>query len=447
MWSKPSSLTVHFGCLLLLALLVGTFTFGLVQLCGGAAVERYLENSDIQERRTLQRVAEFQHYVTQNSLSTWDTAKLTAWVKTQPMLLLEIYRSNILLYTSFAPNGPLEEQDEEESPYYGWVSYYIVSFSDGEAEVVFYANDGYRWTVLLTIAALLLSFLMFLLVFLRGCQKLGRYICLLCGEIQAMEGGDLDAAITLRGNHDLTRLAQSLDSMRLALRGQQEREASILRTNQAMVTAMSHDLRTPLTALQIYTSILRLKKYTPDQLDGYIEKIDAKAAQIKQLAENIFEYSLVSHTQPVLLDPPVPFREVFHDILSETTAYLEERGFSLKPDLDWPPMEVAVYPPYIKRLVDNAVSNIVKYADPAIPVEIKAFPAESGPVLSFQNNVLPAPARQEGTHIGLANMQAMMENMGGECQARQTDLSFRIELRFSAAPEEAKKIQNPSEIL
>ena len=41
----------------------------------------------------------------------------------------------------------------------------------------------------------------------------------------------------------------------------------------------------------------------------------------------------------------------------------------------------------------------------------------------------------------------MMENMGGECQARQTDLSFRIELRFSAAPEEAKKIQNPSEIL
>ena len=59
MWSKPSSLTVHFGCLLLLALLVGPFTFGLVQLCGGAAVERYLENSDIQERRTLQRVAEF----------------------------------------------------------------------------------------------------------------------------------------------------------------------------------------------------------------------------------------------------------------------------------------------------------------------------------------------------------------------------------------------------
>lgn len=307
MRSKASSLTVYFGGLLLLALLVGALTFGLMQLCGGAAVDYYLENSAIQERRTLQRVEEFQSYVTQNSLSTRDTSKLTAWVRRQPMLLLEIYRANILLYTSFAPNEPLEEQNEEEAPYYDWVSYYIVAFSDGNAEVVFYANDGYRWTTLLTISALLLSFLMFLLVFLRGCQKLGQYIRLLCGEIQDIEGGNLDSAITLRGNHDLTRLAQSLDSMRLALRDQQERETSILRTNQAMLTAMSHDLRTPLTTLQIYTSILRLKKYNPGQLDGYLEKIDAKAAQIKQLAENIFEYSLVSRTQPVLLDPPVPF--------------------------------------------------------------------------------------------------------------------------------------------
>lgn len=138
-----------------------------------------------------------------------------------------------------------------------------------------------------------------------------QYICQLSVEIQAMEGGDLDVPITFRGNHELTRLAHSLDSMRQAFQEQKEREINIFRANQAMIIAMSHDLRTPLTTLQIYTDILRYKKYEPSQLDGYLEKIDAKAAQIKQLSENIFEYSLVSGIKPLNWRHPAPFGMCF----------------------------------------------------------------------------------------------------------------------------------------
>lgn len=428
MWKrKPSGLTAQFGALLVLAGMVSALLFGCLYFCGGVLLERYFEDSGFQTRLTEKRILDLQNYVTDNGLSARDASQLTRWVKKQPLILLEIYRSNVLLYSSSAPEA---WEENEEAPFYGWNSYYEIDFADGSAEVVLYANDTFRWSSYLTTGALFLSCLLFLLIFLRGCRKIVAYICQLSREIQTMEGGDLDVPITFQGDHELTRLAKSLDAMRQAFKEQREREAAVFRANQTMITEMSHDLRTPLTALQIYTDILRFRKYDPGQLEEYLEKIDAKAAQIKQLSENIFEYSLISREQTVQLDTPAPFRNVFHDVLSEMAACLGQRGFSFRLKLDWPEAKAAVHPAYIRRLADNMTSNFLKYADPAVPILMEAGETEDGPWLALQNAVRPDGASQESTQIGLANMRTMMEKMGGCCQVFHTPSSFRVELRF-----------------
>ena len=230
---------------------------------GGQLMEQYFDGSDFQQQYNERRMQAFQSYVEENGLATTDTAQITHWNKKHPLILMEIYRSNVLRYTSAAPDEVLD--NEEEVPYYAWVSYYEIPFADGAAEVVIYADDTYRFFTWLTVISLGMALLLFLFIFLQGCRGLVRYICRLSEEIQAMEGGDLDVPITFRGNHELTRLARSLDSMRRAFQEQKEQEANIFRANQAMITAMSHDLRTPLTTLQIYTDILRYKKYNPSQ--------------------------------------------------------------------------------------------------------------------------------------------------------------------------------------
>lgn len=65
----------------------------------------------------------------------------------------------------------------------------------------------------------------------------------------------MNTSITLQGHNELTQLAQSLDSMRLAFKEQREQETALFQTHQQMITEMSHDLRTLLTTLQIYTDI------------------------------------------------------------------------------------------------------------------------------------------------------------------------------------------------
>lgn len=435
---RASSLTAHFSLLLLLSSAAAALLFCCLRFGGGWLLEQYFDGSNFQQQYNERRMQNFQSYVVENDLATTDTAQITRWNKKHPLTLMEIYRSNILRYTSAAPDEVLD--NETEAPYYAWVSYYEIPFADGTAEVVIYADDTYRFFTWLTVLSLGIALLVFLSVFLWGSRKLVQYICQLSVEIQAMEGGDLDVPITFRGNHELTRLAHSLDSMRQAFQEQKEREINIFRANQAMITAMSHDLRTPLTTLQIYTDILRYKKYEPSQLDGYLEKIDAKAAQIKQLSENIFEYSLVSRHQTIELEAPCPFRDVFHDQLSEMAVYLTQQNFSFELELDWPDLNISICSQFIKRLMDNVQSNLIKYADAEFPVLIAVLEKDCGAAILFQNKISSTPLQQDGTHIGLANMKAMMEKMGGECRKNQTGSIFQLELWFpSVTPKQSKE--------
>ena len=431
MKNKTSRLTMRFGVLLLIALFSSTVFILILRFGGAAAIESYFERTGFQQKYNEKRIANLQSFIDKHGLSTKDVAQITKWAKTQPMILLEIYRANVLLYTSYAPEEAME--NEMEAPHYAWVSYYEVAFSDGDADVVIYADDSYRFYTLLTIVSLGLSTLLFLVIFLLGCQGMIRYICKLSGEIQAMEGGDLDIPISVMGNDELTSLAKSLDSMRRAFKAQKEHEAEMFQANQAMITQMSHDLRTPMTVLQIYTDILKYNRCKPEQVSDYLMKIDRKVAQMKQLSENLFEYSLISREQTIVLEGPMPFREAMHDLLSETVTVLSEQGFSFDLQLDWPQEKVCVHPPYLKRIMDNVTSNISKYAAKDSALQVKVGSVGRMVYLSIRNQIAFRDAEQEGTHIGITNIRAMMEKMGGECKVKSTESVFRMELCFPAA--------------
>ncbi len=161
-----------------------------------------------------------------------------------------------------------------------------------------------------------------------------KYIVQLSEEIQAMEGGDLDHPITVQGSDELTTLASSLDSMRLTLRQQHEDEAAAAAKVKNLITEMSHDLRTPLTTLLLYTEILRHRKYeTTAQAEDYLAKIDTKARQLKQLSDNLFEYALVTRDTVAVLDPPARFSQIFEEPLTEMVGELQERGFACALEL------------------------------------------------------------------------------------------------------------------
>lgn len=430
------------GCILLyFALLFAT----------RAGLSYYNNHSDIQQRSIVRQVERFQKYVTAQEISAKDTRAIDDWVGQQSFLLMNIYRGHRMLYSNFSfsfGDGPDEErepgsnfsfsfgdgsEEERESGKSGQ-EFYLVQFSDGPAQVQLFCNVVLNWWVLLSKLLIVFCVGVFLVVFWFACRRIVKYIIQLSEEIQAMEGGDLDHPITVQGSDELTTLASSLDSMRLTLRQQHEDEAAAAAKVKNLITEMSHDLRTPLTTLLLYTEILRHRKYeTTAQAEDYLTKIDTKARQLKQLSDNLFEYALVTRDTVAVLDPPARFSQIFEEPLTEMVGELQERGFACALELGEEDDTLAVKEQYVRRILDNITSNLLKYADPAQDISVR-FVKENGKAgLAFENAVLPGQHRTDSTKVGLTSIETMMEKMHAACRIEQSGERFCITLLFPIA--------------
>ena len=198
-----------------------------------------------------------------------------------------------------------------------------------------------------------------------------------------------------------------------------------------LITEMSHDLRTPLTTLLLYTEILRHRKYeTTAQAEDYLAKIDTKARQLKQLSDNLFEYALVTRDTVAVLDPPARFSQIFEEPLTEMVGELQERGFACALELGEEDDTLTVKEQYVRRILDNITSNLLKYADPAQDISVR-FVKENGKAgLAFENAVLPGQHRTDSTKVGLTSIETMMEKMHAVCRIKQSGERFCITLLF-----------------
>ena len=405
--------------------MISVFFFFLSGWVGDYLIYHFYDNSDYDEKRNQEYAARLQKYLDENQLTTEDKEQLTAWVLQQRVISLLVYKDNILIYDSEYPKADLRKE-HIEAGYHGWENYYTVQFADGEAQISIFGMYVFQFRHYALIGELLLSFALFVGIVMLGIRKTMGYIRRLCGEIKLLEGGELDYEITVKGSDELAQLARGLDDMRRSFRDKVEQEARLMRSNQKMITEMSHDLRTPLTTIMLYTEILLKQKYkNEEQMWAYIEKIHQKTCRMKQLSDHLFEYALILGEVKADLEEPMAFETVFYDLLSETCAYLKQNGFRLETDLCWERRMICVNTNYIARILDNLTSNIIKYGDQSSEVYIKSLYTEERAGFIFENVKKRVERKTDSTGIGLGNVKSMMKQMGGSFQAEETGESFR----------------------
>ena len=112
--------------------------------------------------------------------------------------------------------------------------------------------------------------------------------------------------------------------MRLTLKNSMENERKVHRDNQELIRAVSHDLRTPLTALNGYLEILHRKK-AGRRLPAYIQKCLEKTEEIRNLSDKMFEYALVfENTGEIIMQTWNP--SMFAEMVKEMAEELSVQG-------------------------------------------------------------------------------------------------------------------------
>lgn len=238
---------------------------------------------------------------------------------------------------------------------------------------------------------------------------------------------------------DMRRLAAELNEELRKLRKQRHRfEQGDLELKNA-VTNISHDLRTPLTAIWGYLDLLE-KEAMSEPVSRYVEMIRNRAALLTQLTEELFRYSVILTTEENLEKEPVELNRALEESIAAFYAALTERGITPKIRLTEKKIIRQLDRSALSRVFSNLLNNAIKYSDGDLEISL----SEKGEVL-FSNHASGLNEVQVGrlfdrfytvetarnsTGLGLSIARALVERMHGTITAEYAEGRLSIRLQF-----------------
>ncbi len=271
---------------------------------------------------------------------------------------------------------------------------------------------------------LFVSILLFFIIILFFFNRKIKFVRVLEKEVLTMSSGDLTRSVPNLGNDEIGILARELNNLRITLNENIMKEQASHKANQDLITALSHDLRTPLTILTGYLEVLRLKR-NPGVQEEYIGRCLKKAEDIKDLTDRMFEYALVSEENEV---PEISWlsTDFIEQCLTENCDFIRLAGFT--PHLLMPDTSHVMESDktMLKRIINNLFSNILKYGDKKQPVTVSGKIKKQILSISITNAVKQEHSCTRSNNIGLNNVQKMTKLLGSEIKVEEKDGAFTV---------------------
>lgn len=237
----------------------------------------------------------------------------------------------------------------------------------------------------------------------------------------------------------MRRLAVVLNSQLRQLRRERRRLQSGDAELREAVVNVSHDLRTPLTAIRGYLELLRREEKS-ESVERYLAIIENRAEALTRLTEELFRYSIVASGESEFSPEPVSLGAALEESLSAYYGALKGAGIS--PEVSVPEQKVVrrLDRAALSRVFGNIISNAVKYS--AGDLDISLSPAgeiifaNSAPGLSevqagrLFDRFYTVEDGQKSTGLGLSIARALTEQMGGAISAIYADGRLSIHVLF-----------------
>lgn len=206
----------------------------------------------------------------------------------------------------------------------------------------------------------------------------------------------------------------------------------MLQVNKDLVTSMSHDLRTPLTILNGYLEILNMDHIKDEEQRRHYLKLSLERAQeIKELSDDLFEYFLIyGENEKRINVEAVPAYMLAEDLIANQFLGLEEEGFELSGinRTNEQSGNCMINTQYMHRVLNNIISNLEKYADKEIPIEVYTGIEQGFMIIRVRNGICRNLDEHESTKIGLVTCDRIMRLHHGEFKKYETENEFTVKL-------------------
>lgn len=396
-------------------------------------VDGIFDDQDKNRNLQMRYIKDLQNYITKMDITTDTISQLKNWTDENSYVYLAVYQNNKVVFNSdYTYDENLETEvavgDVQESEYL-----YQLKLTDKRVvSADIFCYDYWKYYYYIWGAGIIIGVFLFIIVITMLLQKKVRYINSIVQELQILEGGNLEYPITVKGNDEVANLALGIDQMRLSIMDNMKKEQRMMQVNKDLVTSMSHDLRTPLTILNGYLEILNMDHIKDEeQRKHYLELSLARIREIKELSDDLFEYFLIYGENEKRIDvEAVPACMLAEDLIENQFLGLEEAGYQFTGvnRTNEQSGNCMVNIKYMQRVLNNIISNLEKYADKDIPIEVSASVEENFMVIRVRNGIRKNLDEHESTKIGLITCDRIMKLHHGEFKKYEAENEFTVQL-------------------
>ena len=256
---------------------------------------------------------------------------------------------------------------------------------------------------------------------------------------QNIKEGNLDFVLDVEGNDEFSQLCQDFEEMRRRLKESTEEKNLIEKENKELISNISHDLKTPITAVKGYVEgIMDGVADTPEKMDRYVRTIYNKTNEMDHLINELTFYSKIDTNRIPYTFSKLNVEYYFSDCAEEVGLELETKGIELVY-ANYVENDVVVIADgeQIRRVIHNIIGNAIKYMDKKrgiiqirvkdvgdfIQVEIedngKGIGAKDLPYIfdRFYRTDISSNSSKWGSGIGLSIVKKILEDHGGKVWA------------------------------
>lgn len=280
-------------------------------------------------------------------------------------------------------------------------------------------------------------------------QKLLRPFQVFTDVPYQLSKGNLTIPVKEAKNRFFGRFVWGVDLLRENMEQQKQRELKLQKEKKTLLLSLSHDIKTPLSAIKLYAKALSRGLYSDEEKkQQIISNIDAKTSEIESYVSQIIQ---ASNEDFLSLD--VSVREFYlSELMSPIQSYYQDKLSMVKTDFVLPR-----YPNYLIRgdldrsveVIQNLMENAIKYGD-GRQIRIEISEEEGCALITVSNSGCALPStelphvfdsfwrgsnadKQNGSGLGLYICRQLMHKMNGDIFAQIEDGDMNVTAVFCKA--------------
>lgn len=261
--------------------------------------------------------------------------------------------------------------------------------------------------------------------------------------LAAVAGGARDVRTGVTGNDEIAQLAADVDAMVARLDLEE-------RARRTLFTAVSHDLRTPITALQLLANAIDDGLVDADTRREYAARMSTHVRALGALIDDLFELTRLESGELMWTTQQVRLDLLLHETVDAMRPAAEAGAVAVRAQLDEEPAAARANPEQLQRVLFNLIQNAIRHTPPdgsvtviaesvADGVELEVADTGGGIGAEHRERVFDPfyradPSRRDtGAGLGLAISRAIVEAHGGQIWLEDAPVGTRVRFRLPHA--------------